>query len=332
VTAPGLPPVRAATESPPAGDTAGSSPDPGRAPVLAAGWTLGYGALQAWWAAGSTPAFGVLGTDLLVAPGWGAVAVCLSAAGCAAMHRWAPWHRAVALAGWAAAAVLALSSSLLLIDVVGRLLPGLGLPFDRTVCASRAAALLGAVLLARSAFSYRRRRPGVCPKCLSSGLVHRRGDRLPSWARRAALAAVTACLVRVVAQIPIGTTTSKGTSGVLFEAGFALAGVALPLALLRSWRRDFPPRWPVIGGWPVVPVLLLPPAFAVSAGLVGYFGIGTVQLATETLTGTGSSDTGLPPAFFWVAMPAYVVWGTGLGAVALARYARSRPHCPTCGH
>lgn len=331
MTALRLPPVRAGTGAPPAHETVSSSPAAGRASALAAGWTLGYGALQAWWAAGSTPAFGVLGTDLLLAPGWGAVALCLSAAACAAMHRRAPWHRAVALAGWAAALALALSSSLLLIDVVGLLLPGLGLPFDRTACASRAAAALGAVLLARSALSYRRRRPGVCPQCLWSGPVHRRSDRLPSWARRAGIAAVTACLVRVVAQIPFGATASRGASGLLFEAGFALAGVALPLALLRSWRREFPSRWPIVGRWPVVPALLLPPAFAISAGLVGYFGIGTVQLTAETLSGTWSSDTGLPAAFFWVAMPAYVVWGTGLGAVALARYARSRPRCPTCG-
>lgn len=35
--------------------------------------------------------------------------------------------------------------------------------------------------------------------------------------------------------------------------------------------------------------------------------------------------------FFWVAMPAYLAWGLGLGTAALAYRAATRPPCRTCG-
>ena len=85
-----------------------------------------------------------------------------------------------------------------------------------------------------------------------------------------------------------------------------------------SWRV---PRW-----------LPLVPAFGIAVGLTIYFGVGTVQLAVETLRGTWDrSANSLPLAFFWVAMPAYLIWGLGLGAAALAYRQATRPPCRVCG-
>jgi hypothetical protein len=38
----------------------------------------------------------------------------------------------------------------------------------------------------------------------------------------------------------------------------------------------------------------------------------------------------LPLAFFLVAMPAYLVWGLGLGAAAFGYYQATRPSCSVC--
>jgi hypothetical protein len=76
----------------------------------------------------------------------------------------------------------------------------------------------------------------------------------------------------------------------------------------------------------------LGPASGIAGGLTIYFGIGTVQLAVETLRGTWDRGiSSLPLAFFWVAMPACLVWGLGLGAAALAYRRATRPPCRVCG-
>lgn len=117
-----------------------------------------------------------------------------------------------------------------------------------------------------------------------------------------------------------------------FEACFVLAGTVLPLALVHSWGWVFP-RWaPLLGGWRVPRWLLLGPAFGIGGALTVYFGVSIVAFAVATLTGSwDGSVTPLPPAFFWVAMPAYLVWGVGLGAAAIAYNRVTSPRCRVCG-
>ena len=70
----------------------------------------------------------------------------------------------------------------------------------------------------------------------------------------------------------------------------------------------------------------------IAGGLTVYFGVATVKLAAETLSGTWGPRAGsLPLGFFWVAIPAYLVWGIGLGAAALAYHQVTRPPCRVCG-
>ncbi len=104
-----------------------------------------------------------------------------------------------------------------------------------------------------------------------------------------------------------------------FETCFVLAGTVLPLALVHSRGRV--PRW-----------LLLGPVFGIGGVLTVYFGVSMVGFAVATLTGSWSRNgTPLPLAFFWVAMPAYLVWVLGLVAAAIAYYRVTRPRCGVCG-
>jgi hypothetical protein len=118
----------------------------------------------------------------------------------------------------------------------------------------------------------------------------------------------------------------------LFEAGFLQAGTVLPLALVYRWGRVFPGWVPLLAGRGVPRWLVLGPALGIAAGLTAYFGMGTAQLAVGTLAGTWQQGAGsMPLWFFWVAMPAYLAWGLGLGAAALAYRRATRPPCRTCG-
>ncbi|MFC0005641.1 hypothetical protein [Micromonospora siamensis] len=118
----------------------------------------------------------------------------------------------------------------------------------------------------------------------------------------------------------------------VFEVGFLLAGVLLPLALVHRWGRIWPGWVPLLAGRRIPPALLLVPAAVFAVGLVGYFGVGLVDLAVETVTGTFDPGDGrFPLGFFWVAEPAYWVWGWGLGVAALSFRTRTRPVCPGCG-
>ncbi len=116
----------------------------------------------------------------------------------------------------------------------------------------------------------------------------------------------------------------------LFEAGFLLAGTVLPLALVYRWVF---PRWvPLLAGRGVPRWLVLGPALGLGVGMTAYFGVSIVRFAVDTLAGTWEQGSGSYPLwFFWVAMPAYLVWGLGLGAAALAYRQATRPPCRTCG-
>ncbi|MFD7730604.1 hypothetical protein ACFV6F_09515 [Kitasatospora phosalacinea] len=300
---------------------------------------LGYGALQGWWALDGAPSFGRLGTDLLVVPRWGAVGLCAAAALLAlGLHR-ARRHRPGLCAAAAAVAVaLLLGCPFLLLDAVGGLLPGLHLPRSAAGFLSRAGCAATAVLLAAAVLDHRRRLRGDCPRCGRTGGPHDPAarTRTPRWARGAAYGAVGACWLRILAQygLGFGDPGPLGASGAVslavFETGFVLAGTVLPLSLVHRWGRDVPRRVPWLGGRRVPRGLLLGPAAAVSAGLLVYFGVGIGQLVGETLH-PAPHPGDLPLSFLWVAMPAYWLWGLGLGAAALGYGRATRPPCRACG-
>jgi hypothetical protein len=301
-----------------------------RAAVL---WALAYGAVRVWWAVGGAPSFGPLGADLIAFAGWGAVGMCASAAGVALALMTAPRRWPLLVAAWGVSAALLAACAKLLLDVVGGLLPGLGVPFHPVAFLSRAACLVESILVGATAVAYRRRWRGACLFCGRKG-VRVRPAQPPRWAEWAAYTAIAGWLVRLGAQAAVGFSPlqSGGVSLLLFEIGFVLAGAVLPLALVRSWGRVVP-RWvPLLAGRPVPRWLPLGPALVIAGGLTVYFGVGIVTLAAETLSGTWDrSGSPLPLAFFWVAMPAYLVWGLGLGADALAYYRVTRPPCRVCG-
>ncbi|WP_157845392.1 hypothetical protein [Kitasatospora phosalacinea] len=316
-------------------------PPPPRAALAALAAALGYGALQTWWALGHAPSFGRLGTDLLVVPRWGTVALCAVAAvlghGLHRARRYAPTRFAAAVA---VAATLLLSCPFLLLDVVGGLLSGLRIPLSLAGFLSRVGCAATAALLAAAALGHRRRLRGDCPRCGRTGGPHDPGarTRTPRWARLAGYGAVAACWLRILAQYGLesgsgspGTTGAAGTlSLALFETGFVLAGTALPLSLVHRWGRDVPRRVPLLGGRRVPRRLLLVPAAAISTGLLVYFGVGIGQLVGETLHPADRDGT-LPLSFLWIAMPAYWLWGLGLGAAALGYARATRPPCRACG-
>ncbi|WP_412539154.1 hypothetical protein R8Z50_25320 [Longispora sp. K20-0274] len=236
------------------------------------------------------------------------------------------------VAGWLVAVGVFANCPMLLLDVVGGLLPGLGIPFDAAGFASRAACAAGGTLLARALVTHRRRRVGDCAACA------RADDDTPStgtprWAWWAAYGAIASCLVRIGAQVAVGfgdIPFETGVSMLLFEAGFLLAGSLLPLATVHSWGKVFP-RWtPPLAGRRVPRWLVLGPALGLGGGLVVYFGVGLAQLAVESWNGTYDSDM-FPQWFMWAAMTGYLLWGLGMGASALAYLRATRPRCARCG-
>jgi hypothetical protein len=309
-------------------------------PQAAILWPLAYGAVRVWWAVGGAPSFGPLGTDLIAFTGWSAVGLCAAAAGVALALMTAPWRWQLLVAAWGVSAALLVACALLLLDVVGGLLPDLGVPFHPVAFVSRAACLVEGILVGTAAEAYRRRWRCECLFCGRTGVrVHpaQGPAQLPWWAWWAAYVAVVGCLVRLGAQMAVGFGSSLlqvGGALLVFEAGFLLAGTVLPLALVHSWGRVVP-RWvPLLAGRRVPRWLLLGPAFGIAGLMTVYFGVSLVQLAAQTLSGTWDQIAGslsLPLWFFWVAMPAYVVWGLGLGAAALAYYQVTRPTCRVCG-
>ncbi len=328
-------------------------------------WTAGaavsavlYAVLRAGWEqAGMWRPLSPVGDDLIVFTGWSAVWLCLAAAAVLAATlavrprgpaRWVP-----VVAAYAVGAALVVSGALLLLDVVGVIFPGLGIPVFPLGVFSRAVCVTLGVLVLRAGRRHARRTGRGCAAC-GRAIRQPAGEpaeraappMIPVWAFAGAYAAVLGCLTRIGAQLSLdlggtGTPTPAdrmaGTaSQVMFEAGFLLAGTVLPLALVHRWGRVWP-RWtPALGGRRVPRPLVLWPAAAVSCGLVAYFGVGLGQMVAERLAGRRpfAGDGGgpeLPEAFFWVAVPAYFVWGVGM-AVAAVGYARAtRASCGDCG-
>jgi hypothetical protein len=297
-------------------------------------WAVGYGSLRVYWALGDASSPSPVGSDLVVFTGWWSVGLCAVAAGVVLGLRNAPWRRPLAIAAWAVTAALSAASAVLLLDVVGILLPGIGVTVDPVAFLSRALCLAGGVMVGSSALSYQRYWRGACLACGSTSTVFQRAG-LPRRAWWAAWAAVAGCLVRLLAQLAVGFGTELlqgGGTVLLFELGFMLAGTVLPLALVCRWGRVFP-RWlPLLAGRGVPRWLPLGPALALGVGMTAYFGLTIVQLTVQTLTDTWDpGDDAYPLWFFWIAVPAYLVWGLGLLAAGLAYRRATRRPCRTCG-
>ncbi|WP_460495946.1 hypothetical protein [Glycomyces tarimensis] len=299
-------------------------------------WAALYGALRVYWASGNAPEFAPMPQDLLLFPGWGAVGLCAAAAAAALGLRLTRGSKAALAAAWAVVAAMLAASPMLFLDVIGSVLGGLGIEINAASAGSRAGMAAGALLLAVSAVAYRRRTRGACSRC--GRLDHYvRPEKAPTWAFIAAYAAVAGCLVRLAAQFalagPDGMPYDSGVSLLLFEIGFLLAGTLLPLALVHRWGRIWP-RWVLgLAGRKVPRWLVLGPGLFLSAGMTVYFGFQQVDLFARLFTGTEIDLEGAPfgQAFLWVAIPAYTVWGLGMGAAAIARLRQTRPPCRTCG-
>ncbi|TCC04226.1 hypothetical protein [Kribbella soli] len=246
-------------------------------------WAVAYGGLRIWFATGHAPEWKLPGDDLLI-PNWVSVIGCLVTA--LAMIRIRPRLLWALAAGWLAAA------GFILLDLVATVLPGLGIPHDVPGMLSRLGAVAGAVLLGSLAKSHQ---PEAKP--------------WPPWVSTAgACLAAVGCLTRLGAQAVVGfeqVPYGGNLSIVLFEGGFVLAGTVLPFLLVHRIGRYFP-RW-----------LLLLPGYTIGAGITAYFTVGLLQMIVNVVQGQPAyDDVGLPQSFFWVAVPAYVVWGAGLTVAA----------------
>jgi hypothetical protein len=301
---------------------------------LAIGWAVIDGGIRTWWAIGRTPSLSLSATDLIAFEGWWAVGLSAAAVTVTTVLRKARWRWPLLVAGWALSAALAAACAPLLLDLVGVLLPGLGVAFHPVAFVSRASCFGGAVLVGANTVAYRRAWRSACLACGRSGRS-RRADRPPRWAWYAAYAAVTGCLARLLAQLAAGFGSSMlpaEGSVVVFEAGFLVAGTVLPLAMVHMWGRVVPGWVPLLGGRGVPRWLPLGPALAIGGLMTTYFGASVVILAVETVTGTwGSGGGDLPLGFFWVAVPAYLTWGIGLAVAAIGYFKITRRPCPACG-
>jgi hypothetical protein len=292
-------------------------------PALVTGVALAavalYGGLRVYWQLGHMPErLSPVGPDLVVFTGWSAVGLCavavmvlavMTAVRLEGRGRWV----LVGLA-WVVGGGLVVSGAMLLLDVVGLIIPGLGIPVYPLGALSKAACVGSGVLVWRAAWAYRGR------------TELRTLERTPRWAFVAAYVAVGGCLVRVAAQAAVGFGESPFGGGMaVFEAGFLLGGTVLPLALVHRWGRVWP-RWVIgLAGRDVPRQLVLWPAIAVSGGLIAYFGVGLGQMLVERLGGrTPFSQGDLPEVFYWVAVPSYMTWGVGLAVAALAYARRTR--------
>ncbi|MEV1172703.1 hypothetical protein [Nonomuraea sp. NPDC049784] len=286
---------------------------PSRAGVALASVIL-YGGLRVYWQLGHMPErLSPVGPDLLVFDGWAAVGLCGAAVAVlgamVALPRAGRGRWALAGLAWVVGGALVVAGALLLLDVVGFIVPGMGIPVYPLGAVSKAACVGSGVLVWWTARAYRPARP--------KALAH-----TPRWAFAGAYVAVGGCLARILAQAAVGF----GGGDWLFEAGFLLAGTVLPLALVHRWGRVWP-RWvPVLAGRAVPRRLVLWPGAAVAGGLIAYFGVGLGQMVAERLSGqVPFAQSGLPEGFYWVAVPGYVLWGAGMTVAALAYAWRTRP-------
>ncbi|MFG2089420.1 hypothetical protein [Spirillospora sp. NPDC048824] len=313
-----------------------------RLPVIALAWVTAYGLLRAHWASGHRPGgMSPVDTDLVVFTGWASAALCGAAAAVllALAHPEAGRlpRRPLLAAAWTAAVCLVASGALLLLDVIGAILPGLGIDFYPLGALSRAACVAAGIMTGLSALAHARRTRTGCAACGRPAAAAAPLARTPAWAYWAAYLAVAGCVTRIIAQAAVGfgeSPMSGGASAILFEAGFVLGGSLLPLALVHSFGRTWPRRLPGLGGRRVPRRLVLWPGAAISGGLTVYFGLMLLLMFWERLNGRNpfppEGGLDLPEAFFWVAVPAYLLWGAGMAVAARAYARRTRVPCPSC--
>lgn len=256
----------------------------------------------------------------------------LAAVLAAAMLR--PSRRAaipVVVAATALGLVLVAASAMLVLDLIGSIFPGIGIGRYPLGAASRVGCATTGLLLTLAARSFLTRSGVALPvgeriRSLTAPL-----DDTPRWAYVAGYVSMTGCLTRLIAQVIMGldeSPLSSGVAGIAFELCFVLAGTLLPLALVHSWGRAWP-RWVIgLAGRRVPRRLVLLPGIAVSAMIVVYFGAMLAQMVAEHLQGRNpfppDGGMNLPEAFFWVAVPAYFVWGAALAVATLSYHRRTR--------
>ncbi|GAA2070284.1 hypothetical protein [Actinomadura alba] len=312
-------------------------------PAIGLTWVTLYGVLRTYWALGHMPDdLSPVGPDLVAFTGWASVGLCAAAAlvliALMTVRVSRVFRRPLLLAAWAVGVSLVASGAMLLLDVVGGILPGLGIRFYPLGALSRMACVGAGVLVVLSARAYQYRTREGCMACGRTASSPGPLRRTPGWAFWAAYISVAGCLVRILAQIWVGFAGSPpvgGVSVVLFEVGFVLGGTVLPLSLVHGWGRVWP-RWvPRLAGRRVPRRLVLWPAYGVSGGLVVYFGLMQLQMVFERLNGRNpfppEGGLALPETFFWIAVPAYLTWGTGMAVAALAHARRTRTPCRACG-
>ncbi|MFE6995425.1 hypothetical protein ACFVAE_05670 [Microbacterium sp. NPDC057659] len=266
--------------------------------------------------------------DLIVITGWWSVAlpvVALAAvaaqAAVVARRPGAALRWCVIIAGALTAAALMVSGALILLDLVGGILPGLGVVFFPLGAVIRASCVVAAALIAAHTWRFWR-------ATRRTGSSRPRPERTPPWVVMAGYAVVAACVIRLTAQLFVGmenTPFAASPASVLFELAFLLAGTLLPLALVHSWGRIWPGWVPWLHGRRVPRMLLLVCGGVLGASMVAYFGMMTVQMVIERMQGRNpfppTDGEGLPEWFFWVSVPAYLIWGVGL-AIGTISYAR----------
>ncbi|MFI6265350.1 hypothetical protein [Micromonospora sp. NPDC051006] len=290
------------------------------------GWAVTYGGVRLAWTVGEAPEFRQFGSDLLGFTGWRSVALCVAAGVLAvALDRAATWRPALAGAAWTLTGALIAAAAILLPELVGFLLFTVGPYFDPVAFASRLGCVTGAVLLGLATARYQRRTRGDCPGCCRTVRPGARRSAPARWARWAAYAAVAGLVTRFAAQVVVGFDGLTHDASVIgLEIGLLLAGVLLPLALVHRWGEIWPGWVPLLAGRRIPRLLLLVPGFGLGAGIVGYFGMGLVQLMSGSVS--QFSDT-----FLWVAMSAYCILGLGLLTASSDYHLRTRHACRACG-
>lgn len=302
---------------------------------------LGYAAIRAWWLVAGPPPVQLspIGEDLVAVPGWPAVVILLLGAAAAAtlarLSRAGAALRRTIVALTAALGLLMIgSAAMLLLDVVALLFPGIGVELFPAGMASRAAMAGSGVLLLIGVRTQGRLVRDVCVRCGSAP----RPARSPWWVYLAAYLTVLGCLVRLGAQLVVGFSDNPLAQGVmmhLFEVGFLLGGVLLPLALAHGWGRVWPFWVPFVARRRIPRWLVLGPGAGLGVGMVAYFAMMLAQMVMERLQGRNpfppSGGLDLPEPFFWVSVPAYLLWGIGLVVAARSYSMITRPSCRRCG-
>ena len=295
---------------------------------------VGYGLVRAYWLVHHPPALSPIRRDLIVSGGWGLALCLLAALFAAALRRPGASRRqslAIVASSVAVSAALVVAAALFVFDLVGGVFPGMGIDFYPLGAASRVTCIGTGVLLALAARGYWLQNDLHGPFAQRIRELTTPLSSTPEWAYWAAYVSVAGCLTRIGAQAAVGFGSSpltQGGSEGMFDLCFLLAGTLLPLALVHEWGRIWP-RWVIgLSGRRVPRWLVLGPGAAVSSIIVIYFGTMLVEMIAVRLQGRNpfppDDRMALPETFFWVAVPAYFVWGVGLAVATLAYQRRTK--------